>query len=417
MSRNGRITGTPVAAGTARFTVTATDASRAVSARSYTLRVSAANYASARAYQNAIAAARAQPSVAAGGNAVHNFVTTPAPPPHNTRALESAGGGANHESGAAAGATLDLQPRSLSVPQAGVPVAAPLLASGGTGPYRFAVVQGTLPEGLTLDAASGQISGRARRAGSEQVTVQLTDAGGATLNVDLAISVGSRADPGADAAVAGLQAGEVEALKRLSAAQMRNVFQRLDGDIHCRPEWQQQIQLNTAWRDARPAGLAVEPPPPIAADKPGCTSGLSGWAAGTVDYGRVPGALGAAGSRFSSPGFSAGIDLAPLHGVRSGIALGHGQDRSEINGDLGRIDSRSESVTAYGSWQAPLGVRVNAALGQARTLFDRLRCPAGRRARGAGPAPRHAALRRAGRQHAFRRRRLERFRHASAWST
>ena len=89
-----------------------------------------------------------------------------------------------------------------------------------------------------------------------------------------------------------------------------------------------------------------------------------------MDYGRVAGALGAAGSRFSSPGLTAGVDLAPLRGVRSGIALGHGQDHSEINGGLGRVDSRSESITAYGSWQAPLGVRVNAALGQALTLLD-----------------------------------------------
>ena len=376
LSRNGKITGTPTTAGTARFTISATDAARAVSARSYTLRIGAAHYASASAHYNAAAAARAQSSLAADGNAVHSLVATLVPGavalPHNTRPQQAAGGSAGGDGAAAPGAPLDLQPRSLSVPQAGVSVAAPLLASGGSAPYRFAVVQGTLPEGLTLDGASGQISGRARGAGTEQVIVQLTDAHGYTLQVDLAISVGARADPLADASLAGLQASEVEALKRLSAAQMRNVFTRLDGDVDCRPEWQQQIQLNTAWRDARPAGLAVDAPP-AAADKPGCTSGLSGWAAGTVDYGRVPGALGAAGSRFSSPGITAGIDLAPLTGVRSGIALGHGQDRSDVNGDLGRIDSRSESITAYGSWQAPLGVRVNAALGQARTLFDRLR--------------------------------------------
>jgi hypothetical protein len=289
LSRNGKISGTPVAAGTARFTISATDAAHAVSARSYTLRVGAAHYASASVDDNAIAAARAQSSLAARGNVTHSYTAVQAAAPTDlTRVREAASG-----------------------------------SSGG---------EGTTPSGATA----------------------------------------ARSDPAADASVAGLQAGEVEALKRLSAAQMRNVLARLDGDIHCRPEWQQQIQLHTAWRDARPAGLAVEQTP-TPADRPGCTSGPSGWAGGTVDYGRVPGALGAAGSRFSSPGLSAGVDLAPLRGVRSGIALGHGQDRSELNGELGRIDSRSESVTAYGSWQAPLGVRVNAALGQARALLDRLR--------------------------------------------
>ncbi|MCW5661609.1 MAG: autotransporter domain-containing protein [Burkholderiaceae bacterium] len=281
LSRNGRITGTPTTAGTARFTVTATDAAQVASTRSYTLRVGSAQHASASAYRNASEAARAQSSLAARGAMVHHYAAAPtAPAPnHPVRALGS---------GAAA-----------------EPDAADRLA-----------------------------------------------------------------DPASDAAVSGLQVAEVEALKRLSAAQLRNVRARLDGDVDCRPEWQQLLHLNTAWRDTRPAGLATEAPP---ADKPGCTGSLSGWAAGTVDYGRVPGAMGAAGSRFSSPGLSAGIDLAPLQGVRSGIALGHGRDRSDVNGELGRIDSRSDSITAYGSWEAPLGVRVHAALGQQRTLLERLR--------------------------------------------
>ena len=289
LSRSGKLTGTPVARGQARFTITATDASQAASARSYTVRIGAPNVASASTYLNPTAAALAQPSMAARG-AVHNFAAAPAlatTPSHTTRTLDAVDNGA---------------------------VQAP--------------------------------------------------------------SVDARADPAADAVVAGIQASEVETLKRLSAAQMRNVLTRLDGDIDCRPGWEPQVRLNTAWRDARPEGLAVQAPPQ-ADDRPGCTSGPSAWAAGTVDYGRVAGALGAAGSRFSSPGLSAGVDLAPLRGVRSGIALGHGQDHSEINGGLGRVDSRSESITAYGSWQAPLGVRVNAALGQALTLLDSQRGASG----------------------------------------
>jgi hypothetical protein len=283
LGRNGRITGTPSTAGTARFTITTSDAAHAVSTRSYTLRIVAARQASASAYDNVTQAARAQSSLAARGATVHRFAAaaTPDAPSHPVRAL------------------------------------------GADGPAEPSPVD-------------------------------------------------TRPDPTHDAAVAGLQVAEVEALKRSSAAQLRNMRARLDGDVDCRPEWQQQLHLNTAWRDTRPAGLAVDGAQ-APADKPGCTGGPSGWAAGTVDYGRVPGALDAAGNRFSSPGISAGIDLVPLAGVRSGIALGHGQDRSEVNGDLGRIDSRSDSITAYGSWEAPLGVRVDAALGQARTLFERLR--------------------------------------------
>ena len=291
LSRSGKLSGTPVARGQARFTITATDASQAASARSYSLRIGASDVASTNATFSPTAAALAQPSVSARGSAVHDHVATPvvaAAPRHRVQALAESGERVADESGLAADAPAPDAP--------------------------------------------------------------------------------TRGDPAGDAVVAGLQFSEVDTLQRVGAAQMRNVLTRLDGDIHCRPEWQQQIRLNTAWRDARPTGLAVQAPGD--GERPGCSSDLSGWATGSVDYGRVP---GAAGSRFGSPDLSAGVDLAPLHGVRSGIALGHGQDRSEVNDGLGRVDSRSVSITAYGSWQAPLGVRLDAALGQAHTLLERQR--------------------------------------------
>src|SRR5262245_29339239 len=47
LSRNGKITGTPLARGQARFTITATDALQVAAARSYTMRIGAANAVSA----------------------------------------------------------------------------------------------------------------------------------------------------------------------------------------------------------------------------------------------------------------------------------------------------------------------------------------------------------------------------------
>ncbi|HET9206301.1 MAG TPA: Ig domain-containing protein, partial [Burkholderiaceae bacterium] len=77
LSRSGKLTGTPVARGQARFTITATDAAQAASARSYAVRIGAPNAASASTDWNATAAVLAQPSMAARGSAVHGLAAAP----------------------------------------------------------------------------------------------------------------------------------------------------------------------------------------------------------------------------------------------------------------------------------------------------------------------------------------------------
>ena len=58
----------------------------------------------------------------------------------------------------------------------GTPYSAGLAASGGVTPYSWSVVSGALPAGLSLDAASGVISGTPQAAGTSTVTVEVTDA-------------------------------------------------------------------------------------------------------------------------------------------------------------------------------------------------------------------------------------------------
>jgi putative Ig domain-containing protein len=52
---------------------------------------------------------------------------------------------------------------------------ATLAATGGTRPFTWSISAGTLPQGLTLDAASGRITGTASVAGSYTFTAQVTD--------------------------------------------------------------------------------------------------------------------------------------------------------------------------------------------------------------------------------------------------
>ncbi|WP_433687710.1 fibronectin type III domain-containing protein [Micromonospora carbonacea] len=55
-----------------------------------------------------------------------------------------------------------------------------LLVVGGTAPFAWSVVEGTLPPGLTLDPASGLLSGTPTAAGAYPVTIRVTDAFGLT---------------------------------------------------------------------------------------------------------------------------------------------------------------------------------------------------------------------------------------------
>jgi large repetitive protein len=60
----------------------------------------------------------------------------------------------------------------------GTPYNAAISATGGAAPFTFAVVAGSLPAGLTLDAATGTISGTPTTASPSLFTIRATDAAG-----------------------------------------------------------------------------------------------------------------------------------------------------------------------------------------------------------------------------------------------
>jgi hypothetical protein len=84
---------------------------------------------------------------------------------------------------------LKITPPVSPAAEVGVPFALALKSTGGRPGTTWSVVQGTLPAGLTLDAATGEIVGKPAQAGSYPLQVQVTDTLGLTDALDVPVTV------------------------------------------------------------------------------------------------------------------------------------------------------------------------------------------------------------------------------------
>jgi hypothetical protein len=80
---------------------------------------------------------------------------------------------------------------TASLPPAGVgtPYAATLTAASGTAPYTWSILSGKLPSALSLNAATGAITGTAAATGSQSITFGVTDANGESGSRTLGLTV------------------------------------------------------------------------------------------------------------------------------------------------------------------------------------------------------------------------------------
>jgi subtilisin family serine protease len=84
---------------------------------------------------------------------------------------------------------LTITTESLPDGTEGVYYSATLEATGGTQPYTWAIVSGSLPEGLSLDPGTGEVSGTPLSQGESVFTAQVTDASAATATQNLSITI------------------------------------------------------------------------------------------------------------------------------------------------------------------------------------------------------------------------------------
>jgi Putative Ig domain len=81
---------------------------------------------------------------------------------------------------------------SLPPGTAGTTYTTTLAASGGSQPYQWSVIAGSLPSGILLDSPTGVISGLTSKSGSYPFSVQITDATGANSSASLTLTMSSR---------------------------------------------------------------------------------------------------------------------------------------------------------------------------------------------------------------------------------
>jgi uncharacterized protein (TIGR03437 family) len=103
-----------------------------------------------------------------------------------------------NQAGAGAGGPLQITTSAtLPAAAAGAPYAISISVSGGTPPYTFAA-NGALPPGLSLNSATGLISGTPSATGSYSVGVTVTDSANGSKSQTFSLAISSSPTPGAN---------------------------------------------------------------------------------------------------------------------------------------------------------------------------------------------------------------------------
>ncbi len=77
----------------------------------------------------------------------------------------------------------------------GISYSQTMLASGGSSPYTWSIIEGSLPGGFSLSSRTGSISGMPMNPGTYRFTVQVTDSSGAVVTRPLSITINEPITP------------------------------------------------------------------------------------------------------------------------------------------------------------------------------------------------------------------------------
>ncbi len=208
-----QIAGTPSAAGAFAFSVRVTDSANATADAALSITIGAGvSVATCPASAAIVGQAYSSSATATGGQTPYSWsVATGQLPPglslaassgtvsgtptqagnfsFTVRVADASSGAANKACAITVGSMLAITTGSLAAGATGGLYSQQLSASGGTPPYSWSIASGNLPPGLSLNGASGQISGTATTVGGFNFTVRVSDSAGATANKDMSITI------------------------------------------------------------------------------------------------------------------------------------------------------------------------------------------------------------------------------------
>ncbi|WP_274522623.1 putative Ig domain-containing protein [Pseudomonas sp. MF4836] len=221
----GVLSGTPSASGTFNLTVTATDANSATGSRAYSLLINAlappvtgavSAIVAASSSNNPItlnlsggtATSVAVASAASHGTATASGTSITYTPTAGYSGADSFTYTATNAGGTSSPATVTITvsppavaitPTTLPNGTQGTAYSQTVSASGGTAPYTYAIIAGSLPAGLSLNTGTGVISGTPSASGSFNLTLTATDANSATGSRAYSLLINGLAPPVAGA--------------------------------------------------------------------------------------------------------------------------------------------------------------------------------------------------------------------------
>jgi hypothetical protein len=207
----GILNGVPTQSGTFAFNVIATDSQGQQASKGFTLNVNqAVRIAPDTLPGTTVGANYSQTFSATGGvtpyvwsmtglvpgltldpvaGTLRGIPTQPGTFPFSIRATDALGQPGTRDYSIGVIAPLQILTDSLPEVQAGFSYSQTLAATGGAPPYTWRIINGSLPEGLSLNAATGLVSGSPARAGSATFSIEVADGAGARASRAFTITV------------------------------------------------------------------------------------------------------------------------------------------------------------------------------------------------------------------------------------